>query len=394
MKQWTFGVCTGGDKSSVDELIISIDNLHINSDDYEIIVVGGDPINHSNVIHVPFDETVKHIWLTKKKQMICERAKYENVVLMHDYIRFMPDWYNGWHKYNDNDWDVAMNVILNGDGTRFRDWISYGELSLIPYDIAGYQNAQYISGSYWVAKKQFMLEHSLDLKRGWCQAEDIEWSLRCRGHWNYKMNPHSTVKCARWKENWGAGSVGDAIQYPHLVDIINAECDIKVSDKNGHIVIDKDNAVRSIHYNDFDMIRNEIRSIKPKKILSIGDPSGITSFAAAWAASEIDSEVTVADYADHAYGLIITRFMKDRFNWQHINPVAISSYDDLDKQYDMIIMSGTYDLRRKLDEIELIDNISSDHVAIYADVSAGFNDEFKQALGNGQIVGTFYKVSR
>jgi hypothetical protein len=70
----------------------------------------------------------------------------------------------------------------------------------------------YVSGSYFCAKKEFMLKNPLDEKLGWNQCEDIEWSFRIRNFWNYRCNDKSVVKFLKYKEdqvfcNYALGSI-------------------------------------------------------------------------------------------------------------------------------------------------------------------------------------------
>ena len=39
----------------------------------------------------------------------------------------------------------------------------------------------YVPGNFFVVKKEFILNNPLDLTRGWCDGEDIEWSKRIFG---------------------------------------------------------------------------------------------------------------------------------------------------------------------------------------------------------------------
>ena len=56
------------------------------------------------------------------------------------------------------------------------------------------------SGTYWVAKKEFMLKHKLNENLCWSDGEDCEWSIRIRNNTDIKMNLHSTVKLLVWKD--------------------------------------------------------------------------------------------------------------------------------------------------------------------------------------------------
>ena len=157
-------------------------------------------------------------WITKKKNIITQNAKYENIVYMHDYFMFDKNWYNGFLKFGNN-WDVCMNTIINIFGERFRDWVCWDKNDKqnhrknVPYNFSG--KKVFISGSYWVAKKSLMIKEPLDESfLAWgiifkdnkiykCKdnriAEDVEWSLRIRDKYKIVMNPLSIVQHTRAK---------------------------------------------------------------------------------------------------------------------------------------------------------------------------------------------------
>lgn len=396
MQEWTFGITTGG-KNSISPMIDSIQNLNIHQDKYEIIVVGGSPISGKNIVHVPFDENQKDIWITKKKQIICEMAKFENVVLSHDYIIFDQGWYDGWLRFNDNDWDVAMNVIYNGDGLRFRDWCSYDPLSLVPYNMVGYGPALYVSGTYWVAKKQFMLKFPLDVSRGWGQGEDVEWSFRCRVHWNYKMNTYSSVRCSKTKETYGVqgeAGVHTSIHYYHLLTIADICSEVKIAEDNGFLCAVNDRGVRDIHYGDFDRLRNVIRQLKPKNIVAVGCPLGISAFAAAWAAQEYGGKLTVCDYSEGSYGIRLSKELTKQFKWENtVTHMPISATKELAslRGVDFAILGGTYETSKKIEEFNILKSIMAQPLTVFA--YNGINDEIVREFKNGEHQGNFFSVT-
>lgn len=231
--QFTFGIITDwSTDSKVNEVIESIRKQKM--DTYEVIVVGGVGQEEGYNIHnyetggdhtyrfLPFwDEANAPGWITKKKNIITQRASYDNIVYLHDYIKLCDGWYEGFKKFGD-DWDIAMNVVLNADDTRFRDWCAWddpqfgqpwtchepwcpsghtfkGQPRLVPYD---YDRTQfmYISGAYWVAKRHVMEAEPLNERLKHCQAEDVEWSLRVREKYRYRMNTLSCVQSLRQKD--------------------------------------------------------------------------------------------------------------------------------------------------------------------------------------------------
>jgi len=247
---FTFGIVTASEEQhnqawrcSLISIVDSIRNLNIPN--YEIIIVGGPVVKEgrmyyalhkcSDIIHIPFDDSNQYIsyvwgstkgerhipgWITKKKNMITQKAQYENIVYMHDYFMFDKNWYKGFLKFG-NDWDVCMCIIQNIFGKRCRDWCSfdhpkYKKCAHMPYSDSSLSKYAIILGSFWIAKKTIMLKEPLDetylmynkrihnvngklvIKDGNI-GEDVEWSLRIRNKYKYVMNIHSIVRHNRVK---------------------------------------------------------------------------------------------------------------------------------------------------------------------------------------------------
>jgi len=218
----TFGIVTdGNNEARVGKIIGSIILQAI--PEFEIIVVGGESQSNEALFRrIPFDETIHPGWITRKKNIITQEAKYNIVVYMHDYVALANKWW--WTNFNNFslDWDVCMHQILNKDGTRYRDWCTWdddrfgtpwvchekwcppegipfaGSPALVPYDYA-ITHRMYISGAYWVAKKRFMEKVPLDESIYWGEGEDVEWTLRIRNWCRYKMNPGCQVKLLKQK---------------------------------------------------------------------------------------------------------------------------------------------------------------------------------------------------
>lgn len=205
---FTFGIITtSGKELFVDSIINDICSLKIKN--YEIIIVGGEKRHNSNIIkHINFDESIKNAWITRKKNIITYNANYENIVYLHDYVSFSEDWYDGFLKFGNN-FDICMNKIINLDKTRYRDWCIWLEDAkkyvkennyLIPYHLKSLSKMMYISGCYWVAKKNLMQNFPLNEKLSWGQGEDVEWSIRVRKHYNFSFNDNSTVYLLKYKD--------------------------------------------------------------------------------------------------------------------------------------------------------------------------------------------------
>jgi len=209
---WTFGIITHSDTSHhLPGVLASIDEMRIPENKYEIVVIGGNPIEHLNLYHIPFDESIKSNWITRKKNMVAENACFDNMVIIHDYVGFKPSWYENFVEFGDN-WDVCMNRILNTDGRRFRDWVSWEATdhnpcnwvapSFIPYANHSRTKKMYVSGSYLCVKRSFLCENRFDESYSWGQTEDGEWSCRVRNFWNYRCNPKSVVQFLKHKQHF------------------------------------------------------------------------------------------------------------------------------------------------------------------------------------------------
>ena len=153
-------------------------------------------------------------------------AKYENIVMLHDYVKLEEGWYNGFLKFGNN-FDWCVNPIKNLNGNRFRDYFLSPHLCqtnmikcignndsyfldncLLPYS---FQNTiqtnpyLYVSGTYYVIKKNVALKYPLNEDLVWGQGEDLELSSRLNGdNIIIKFNKLSCVSFLKLKEqcNW------------------------------------------------------------------------------------------------------------------------------------------------------------------------------------------------
>jgi hypothetical protein len=200
---FTFGIVTLYENlEQIKEVVSSIRNLRIKN--YEILIIG-DGVNESNfkesvdVKKIKFDETVKQGWITRKKNVLVDSAKYDNVVVMHDYYLFDNFWYKNFLEFGD-DWDVCSNAqLLINNKRHFTDWVIWDSpvfprYSAIPYHDWSQTRFMYQSGGYMIVKKDFYKKFPMNEDMTWGSAEDVEWSLRMRTSANWKCNGKSIVK--------------------------------------------------------------------------------------------------------------------------------------------------------------------------------------------------------
>lgn len=204
--QITFGIITNGNNNLfIKKIHQSIVSQNID-DKFEIIIVGGSDPQLEYTTHIPFDESIKEGWISKKKNIIANVANYDNIVLMHDYIYLDDLWYHHFKNFSD-DWDVCMNSVINHDGQRHRDWITWPEwcpekdMIFLDYEDHSKTEEMYVSGSYFCVKKDFLLSYPINEELCWGKGEDVEWSSRIRHVWNYKCNPDCKVLLLKDKYN-------------------------------------------------------------------------------------------------------------------------------------------------------------------------------------------------
>jgi hypothetical protein len=182
---FTFGIITaGGFDEYISDIVDSIRLQDIPC--YEIIIVGSSNVKGDDIQTIPFDESKKKGWITRKKNIICELAKYENIVLLHDYVKLEKGWYDGFLEFG-NAFEFCVTRIKTVDGKRFRDFClytsglpnEYSTGALLPYGAnlsPEILKLCYISGTYYVVKKHIAAQFPLneDLFHG--AGEDVVYS--------------------------------------------------------------------------------------------------------------------------------------------------------------------------------------------------------------------------
>jgi hypothetical protein len=208
----SFAIVTGGHNDHyLHNTVKSILDLELDS--FEIIIVGRSEFPNPAVRCVAFDEGVREGWITRKKNLAVSHSKGDIVVILHDYMKLNKDWTrSNVEALSNSNWDVAMCRITNLDGTRWIDWILWAVNSvginwwfnhtvarLVPYSTRNLTRYMYVSGSVMIVRRKFIQKNPLDENLAWGEGEDVEWSLRVRKFWNYKMFPELSITSQKQK---------------------------------------------------------------------------------------------------------------------------------------------------------------------------------------------------
>jgi hypothetical protein len=210
----------GTDDANLNSIIDTIDALRIPN--YEVIVVGGltTTLNRNHTQHIPFDEAAHPRPITSIKKMMGVRAsQYDINVIFHDYHVFDPDWYEEFEKFG-TDWNICVQQTFSlpeQGSVRCNGWRAgpipgYPEIlpnMTIPWDIDCFIPYMAIQGSYWVAKRQTMIDFPINESLYSGQEEDIEWSSRIVPGWlgqkpdqtgvKIVSNPHCITRFNKFK---------------------------------------------------------------------------------------------------------------------------------------------------------------------------------------------------
>lgn len=206
---WSIIIITDGNNSdSLDQCITSAEK-ELSTSPYEIIVVGPPwlkiNLSHSikHITHLPYKELL--LWsvpgfISRKKNLGAMAAKYDKLVITHDYIVFSPGWKKGFDEFGD--FTVCVNIMQNKDGSRHRDWMvwDYPEITqaLLPYEYS-FNQYQYINGAYFVVQRDFFSANPIDEKLRWGEGEDVDWSKKIRDKVKISLNTQSVISYSKQK---------------------------------------------------------------------------------------------------------------------------------------------------------------------------------------------------
>ncbi len=205
INKWTFGIVTNGDRDNwVEEIIQSIRKQDIPN--YEIIVCGKyRDRKEKDFIYIDFNERSDKGWITKKKNLIAEKAKYENLCIIHDRLVFDKDWYKAMKRYGNAFELLGCRQIEKITNEFAGDWITLGGPIYTEYKISRLRDTDwdynvYLSGQLTIIKKSIWEKILWDESRFWYEWEDVDISFRARdAGFLIRFNPYAIVFALTWK---------------------------------------------------------------------------------------------------------------------------------------------------------------------------------------------------
>lgn len=237
---WTFGIITCGSRpDKVKNVVDSILSQGIPAKDFEIIIVGGDKDYETNIAKIiSFDEKIKPKWITKKKNIIAERAKFENIVFLHDYVCLGEGWYKSMCEFG-NEWDACMVPLKYENGERAIDWLLQpyhaipnnrlkeylqskhpnhplpNDMIKLPYEFENGELSkfQYLPGNFFMLKKAVALEFPQNEEKGWDEGEDLEQGQKISSKYKFKLNKNTYCQFKQGGRPPGHRYISDEICY-------------------------------------------------------------------------------------------------------------------------------------------------------------------------------------
>jgi len=231
--RWTFGIISDGKKiEQIDQQIAAIRKLRI--PEYEIIICG--------VYKQTYDTDIKYIyfndfgrgWITRKKNVILENAKYENVVVMHDRILLSENFYEGMKKFGNNFELLCCKTVFNEDTEkRCGDWITYGtnfwkapHMGLLDY--RDWDKHWWVDGGFYILKKSTWRRAQWDEFLLWSQGEDIKLSEDWKKQGVVvRFNQFSSARSLSWRHGnfsmyvFNPHKLGER-KYPHMKEFYDS----------------------------------------------------------------------------------------------------------------------------------------------------------------------------
>lgn len=205
--RFTFGIVTHGKKDGdVAKIIESIRRQKI--PEYEIIICGRyNGMMGDDVRFIEFTDHDSKGWITRKKNLVFEHARFENVVVVHDRIVFDNSWYEGMVRYG-NAFDALSCRQTFRKIFRVWDWATFSvPFTVRPYRCLGLEYDDwdpyvFMDGGLIIVKRRLWSKTKFDENLFWEQKEDVEFSHRISEAGGViRFNHYSSCTSLSWRHN-------------------------------------------------------------------------------------------------------------------------------------------------------------------------------------------------
>jgi len=185
MYRWSFGIITNGNREeSIKDILESIRAQNI--PEYEVMICGtysGAIESHMRIF--PFNERDDRGWITRKKNILCENAYYENICILHDRIILGQDWYYGMQQWGNQFQVLGTPIIVPyRDGELTTNWERVKDDFTVEDDYKIFHSNGRIASTDWdcfvhiggpaiIIKKSIWKKEPWNEELYWGDAEDI-----------------------------------------------------------------------------------------------------------------------------------------------------------------------------------------------------------------------------
>jgi GT2 family glycosyltransferase len=166
------------------------------------------PEIQGDVEFITFTEKDEYGWITKKKNLICQAAKYSDIIVCHDRFEFTPDFFKTFSEWG-HAYGLATPKIELLTGERALDWAvvqgdnhAWSQGGLLHY--RDYSASSYAPGGVTLIRKSFWEQFPWAEDLFWNEHEDVELSRRVQkaGEFIYLFPGKVVTHHDRWvKQN-------------------------------------------------------------------------------------------------------------------------------------------------------------------------------------------------
>ncbi|MGE0813473.1 MAG: glycosyltransferase [Vicinamibacterales bacterium] len=182
---WTFGLLTTG--ARLENVERYVDSIAAFCDEpHEILIVSpvdlGAIARRPNVRVLPFAERDELGWITRKKNLICEQARYSDILVCHDRFSLTPDFCRDFAAWGYAYGLAAVRVRLP-DGSRGLDWAVVSSQNHVwssggLLDYRAYSQYAYNPGGATVIRRAYWADFPWNENLFWNEHEDVELCRR------------------------------------------------------------------------------------------------------------------------------------------------------------------------------------------------------------------------